>query len=246
MLTLIVVFFCTSPVSHADRVQVLVPAGVYSPFFRDDGDTDQNIPPLLVDRTPVTNREFSLFVRQHPEWRRSRTKPLYSEGRYLEHWSDDLTPTAESLDKPVTNVSWFAARQYCRSRGRRLLSTAEWEYVSDAQNPRNLDRILEWYGRPETLPRAAGHAANVHGLVGMHGLIWEWVDDFNSALIAGDSRAQGDRALFCGGGAIRGKDPAQYATFMRFAYRGSLRANSVGGLLGFRCAQNFSTKKDTP
>jgi hypothetical protein len=45
---------------------------------------------------------------------------------------------------------------------------------------------------------------------------------------------------------MKAKDPSQYATFMRIAYRSSLQANSVGGMLGFRCARSLHLKKDTP
>jgi formylglycine-generating enzyme required for sulfatase activity len=226
--------------------EVEIASGVYSPFFREAGEKDQKIDGLRVDRHAVTNQDFLTFVRSHPEWRRSKVPRVFADAGYLEHWSGDQSLPKSIRSRPVTNVSWFAARKYCEKLGKRLLRTAEWEYVSDAQNPENLKIILEWYGRPETAhPRPANVNVNTFGLTGMHGDVWEWVDDFSSAIVVGDSRSQGDMkaSMFCGAGALKAKDPTQYATFMRFAHRSSLRANSVGRSLGFRCARSIPTNK---
>ena len=68
------------------------------------------------------------------------------------------------------------------------------------------ERILAWYARPSSapLPRVGRAAADVYGVRDLHGLVWEWVDDFNALLVAGDSRNQGDpdKLKFCGAGAL--------------------------------------------
>ena len=73
----------------------------------------------------------------------------------------------------------------------------------------------------------------------MHGLVWEWVDDFNALFIAGDSRTQGDPDLlkFCGAGAISIIDRDSYAVLMRIALLSSLTAADTTSSLGFRCAR---------
>ena len=47
----------------------------------------------------------------------------------------------------------------------------------------------------------------------MHGLIWEWVDDFNTALIRYESRGDTDleRLFFCGNGSINCSNFGDYA-----------------------------------
>lgn len=228
-----------APLAEAVEM-VRVPKGIYQPFFRDQGEIDQNVGPLEVDRLPVTNADFLQFVRKHPSWRRSQVKPLFASAGYLASWHSDLTLDTKSLSHPTTEVSWFAAREYCASLGKRLMSTAEWEYVADAANPSNQELILKWYAEPADLANVEKSVENKFHLRGMHGLIWEWVEDFSSAIISGDSRSasENDRGLFCGAGALKSKDPAQYATYMRFAHRSSLSASSVGRALGFRCARN--------
>ena len=73
------------------------------------------------------------------------------------------------------------------------------------------------------------------------GLVWEWVDDFNTAMVTGESRADTglERDLFCGAGAAGAKDSSDYAAFMRSALRSSLQANNTTTSLGFRCAQSL-------
>ena len=74
----------------------------------------------------------------------------------------------------------------------------------------------------------------------MFDLIWEWTDDFNSILTTGDSRSgqYEDKSLFCAGGATSATDILNYAAFMRFALRTSLKADFTVANLGFRCARD--------
>jgi hypothetical protein len=59
--------------------------------------------------------------------------------------------------------------------------------------------------------------ANVYGIRDLHGLVWEWVEDFNALMISGDSREQGDPDLlkYCGSGALALEDRENYALAMR-------------------------------
>lgn len=221
--------------------EVYVKGGTYAPFFQDKDEGDQKITALWVDKFPVTNREFLAFVKTHPEWRRSSRKKIFAGKAYLEHWQSDLVFSNEQASFPVTSVSWFGARKYCESLNKRLLTIAEWEYISNAQDPAVLGAILEWYGKTDDKLRSVNQGKeNLFGIVGMHGLIWEWVEDFSSAIVSGDSRSSNETsgAMFCGSGSLKAKDPSQYATFMRFAYRNSLKANSTGRNLGFRCVRS--------
>lgn len=231
----------TADFAEAKSAEVLIKGGIYTPFFRDKNETDQQIGALKVDKFPVTNLDFQNFLKTHPDWRRSSRKEIFAGESYLEQWESDMSFSKEKAQLPVTNVSWFAARKYCESQSKRLMTIAEWEFVSNAQDPAVLGLILGWYGKTDdklTIVHKA--SSNSFGLVGMHGLIWEWVEDFSSAIVAGDSRSSNEAngAIFCGSGSLNAKDPSQYATFMRFAHRSSLKANSTGRNLGFRCAKS--------
>ena len=148
-------------------------------------------------------------------------------------------------------VSWFAARAFARWAGKRLPATAEWELAAAAgyttaagKNEPDFNRDLyAWLARPvpEILPSVDTAKATLHGVRGLHGLVWEWVDDFNTAMVTGESRAVSglERDLFCGSGAAGAQDTSDYAAFMRSALRASLKANNTTTALGFRCAQSM-------
>ncbi len=69
--------------------------------------------------------------------------------------------------------------------------------------------------------------------------IWEWTEDFNSAVVAGRiGNAQGgNSSLFCGDG-FRAIDPTNYAAFLRYSFRSSLRGDFTLRNLGFRCTRD--------
>lgn len=239
-----------APVGRSDSgapgaVLVPVPAGAFVPIFGDR--TPAPVAPFLLDERPVTNGEFLEFVRAHPEWQRSRVSRQLADASYLLHWAGDLELGERApSDAPVTSVSWFAARAYARARGCRLPTTAEWERAADpGEDEARVQRILRWYGQPVRLPLPAVRTteANDLGLWDLHGLVWEWVSDFNNALVTGESRADAalERDLFCGSGAVGASDFRDYAAFMRYAFRSSLKANYTVQNLGFRCARDGAT-----
>lgn len=220
--------------------EVRVPKGVYSPTFREPGETDTEVGPLFVDRTAVTNREFRDFLLGNGAFVRSKRKPLLADDAYLKHWTGDLEYPKGTDDLPVVHVSWFVARRYCEWKGMRLPTIAEWEYASDARTPTNEKRILAWYSKAGTALRPVGRGRpNRFGLHDMIDNSWEWVDDFSQTIMAADSRGGGaTESLFCGGAALKGKDPSLYASYMRFAFRSSLKANYTSKNLGFRCVRS--------
>ena len=59
----------------------------------------------------------------------------------------------------------------------------------------------------------------------MHGLVWEWTFDFNSIFLSGESRKDKDtdKDLFCGSGSVNATDLMNYAAFMRYAFRASIK-----------------------
>ena len=242
-----------APVAPAGMV--LIPAGTYEPLYKSEG--QRPVAAFFLDVTPVTNAGFLEFVRANPRWRRSQALVLFTDAHYLEQWAGDLElgDAARVLpDGPVTNVSWFAAKAYAKWRGKRLPTQAEWEMAAAASqtsargkdDPEHYRRILEWYAKPTRfpLPPVASAAADFHGIRGLHGLVWEWVEDFNTALVTGESRADAglERNLFCGSGSAGASDFRDYAAFMRYAFRSSLDAKYAVPNLGFRCARSEQEK----
>jgi len=213
------------------------------------------VPAFLLDKRPVSNADMLAFVSAVPKWQRGQVAGVYADERYLAHWAGpvELGPaTANNRPaQPLTHVSWFAARAYCAWRGLRLPREREWELaaVADAtradagQDPAFVAQVLGWYSRsaPAVMPLAGSGPPNFWGVSDLHGLVWEWVEDWNSTMGTGDNRDNGnvDKGLFCGAGAVSAKDVRDYATFMRYAFRSSLGARFTTKNLGFRCARDL-------
>ena len=198
---------------------------------------------------PVTNAEFLTFVAAHPDWRRDRVPSVFAENRYLGHWqAPDKLGTDALPAQPVTQVSWFAAQAYCESEQARLPSWLEWERaaaasdtVADARGDAAWrQRMLDWYAKPSRGALASvGGEPNLFGLRDLHGLIWEWVDDYAAMMVTADSRDQNDpdRLKFCGAAAMSLRDRDNYALLMRIAMLSSLKATDTTANLGFRCVR---------
>jgi formylglycine-generating enzyme required for sulfatase activity len=241
-----------APPAPAGRV--VIPAGHYAPLIRTK-DEPERVPvaAYFLDERPVTNAEFLAFVHANPKWQRSRVSPLFADIGYLADWVGDteLGPRVPATS-PVVRVSWFAARAYAAWAGKRLPTTAEWEHAAaagfvtanGATEPGFPAYVLVWFSKPtpDTLPAAGLGRPNFYGVRDLLSLVWEWVDDFNTAMVSGESRGDTglERTLFCGAGAAGARDLTNYPAFMRAGLRSSLRASYVVPNLGFRCAQSIS------
>ena len=216
---------------------VKLPGGTWRPLYGRPTDAPIAIAPFRLDRDAVTRGDFLTFARANPQWRR-----------------DDLARgTAVDRRRPMTDVSWFAARAYCEWRGARLPSLAEWEYAAAAsatnrdaaREPAFMQELLALYStRPRPLPPVEKGIVNAYGVRGLHGLAWEWVADFGTAPGQHEhaSHDHGGRAkaakhdMSCAGAAIGATDPSNYAAFLRYAFRSGLSGQTSLETLGFRCA----------
>jgi len=245
---------CLAPAlagAGADPAWVQLPGGEFRSVLRyEDISGPLQIAPFELQRRPVTNAEFLAFVKQHPQWQRGRVPTVFAESRYLELWNGPLEAGPEaSADQPVVQVSWFAAQAYCEAYGARLPTWSEWEYAAAADDTRSdarsdpawRERILAWYSVPSgsALAEVGRLPADVHGVQDLHGLVWEWVEDYSAMLISGDNREQGDpdQLRFCGAGALSMDDRENYAVLMRVAMLSALEGHDTTRNLGFRCAR---------
>ncbi|MRX10139.1 SUMF1/EgtB/PvdO family nonheme iron enzyme [Pseudoduganella sp. FT25W] len=202
------------------------------------------VAPFLLRSRLVTNREFAVFLQASPSWRRGQVTALFATPTYL------AGNGSVAGDAPVVHVSWYAAQAYCASENARLPRWYEWEFAAAADATRAdardddvwLSDILRWYADAGKAPpgRVAATPANYYGIHDLHGLVWEWVEDYSGLFVNADSRASGDQKQldYCGGAAVSLADRRNYAILMRLALLSAMEARQDGANLGFRCARD--------
>ncbi len=234
--------------ANCQSEMVSIKGETYIPLYGRDS-MQVTIDDFLMDVYPVTNQQYLKFVKKNSKWRKSKVIKLFADESYLINWKNDtIIGVNQSPKAPVTNVSWFAANDYCEYQDKRLPTIDEWEYVAmanktlpDARKIKTYNEyILSWYEKPKTFNNEIGSTfKNYWNVYDLHGLVWEWTSDFNSVLISGESRkdVDNDSNLFCGSAAIGANDLMNYAAFMRYAIRGSVKAKYTMQNLGFRCVK---------
>lgn len=84
--------------------------------------------------------------------------------------------------RPVEQVDWYSASEYCYRVGMRLPTESEWEYAAlgGVQSPRygDLGKIA-WYdgNSGDMTHNVAQKQPNAYHLFDMLGNVWEWVED---------------------------------------------------------------------
>ncbi len=243
-----IVGFVMSVVLHS----VLIEGGTFTPLYGLDKDQQSmTVSSFRMDPYPVTNQEFFKFTKSHFKWQPGQPSSLLADKDYLSHWKGKR-PSRKLENVPVTYVSWFAAHDYCAAQKGRLPTVLEWEYVASAsetkkdasQDKEFIEKLLQWYSKPTEdgkISRIGQGKPNIWGVYDLHGVVWEWTHDFNSVFVTGDNRQDKDKLknLFCGFGGQGAQNRSNYAAFMRYALRNSLKGNYTLMNLGFRCAYDL-------
>ena len=255
LLKIAIVVFCVigAPLIALGNEFVAIPGGTFDSVIpEDENDNSIDVANFFIQQAPVTQGEFLRFVLENPQWQRGNAVDLFVDDQYLAGWAGPISlgPKA-NMNQPVLQVSWFAAGAYCSAQNARLPTWYEWEFVAaasdDSPDGRNDEQwrqeILSWYAQSKSvnMKGVRSRQPNYYDVYDMHGLVWEWTSDFNSVLISGESRQDVDteRNLFCGSGSVNATNLMDYAAFMRYAFRGSIKANYSIQTQGFRCAKSL-------
>ncbi|MCY1723228.1 formylglycine-generating enzyme family protein [Prolixibacteraceae bacterium Z1-6] len=210
---------------------VYVPAGEFV-MGSNIGDRDEGpqqkvyVEAFYIDRFEVTNREYARFKKGY----KYNTKTTDETVR-KEQWKDE--------DRPVVNISWEEAVEYCEWAGKRLPTEAEWEKAARGTDGRKYPwgnfhdmSFAEPDGIAETAAWRAGKST--YGAYWMAGGAWEWTADWYQPYPGNevDSPAYGEKYKV-----IRGASNFADPSMQRCAHRYYLdpKMKQSGYPVGFRC-----------
>ena len=190
----ILVLFCLVVVSDAGEApeMVRIPGGAFW-MGNDNGPADERprhrvqVAEFFIDRTKVTNAQFAGFMNASGTQSADgqRWYDIDDSDARIHRRGGQWLPDQGHENDPVVEASWYGALAYCRWRGKRLPSEAEWEKAARATDGRR----FPWGNEPPDKNRAhfgAGwnelkpvgsfpQGASPYGLLDMAGNGWEWV-----------------------------------------------------------------------
>ena len=209
-------------------------------WYGDEGLRNVTLDPFELDSVPVSVRAF----RQFADATRYKTQAETAGFAYAVvegtlqpvsggSWRNAVKKHPFEDESPVVGVSFQDAAAYCRSKGERLPSEDEWEYI--ARGPKrhtfpwgeNIDPVASSPSAPPNV--GDGPAEGIGGRYkGLSGNVWQWVDT-----------KVGGRKVLKGGSWLEPNPANKRAATRR--YELSSRADEDSG---FRCAKSASVWPD--
>ncbi|HEX6384480.1 MAG TPA: SUMF1/EgtB/PvdO family nonheme iron enzyme [Anaerolineae bacterium] len=152
------------------KEMVRIPAGE---FLYGKNKEKVHLDEYWIDKTPVTNAEYSRFVAA------AAHKPP-------QHWQGQM-PSDKIADHPVVYISWRDAKAYADWAGLRLPTEQEWEKAARGADGRQYTWGNEWRddhcntseaGIKTTTPvgRFSPRGDSPYGCVDVAGNVFEWTD----------------------------------------------------------------------
>ena len=189
-----------------------------------------NLEPFFLDFREVSNAEYN-------EYLASATPPLPAH---------DSGENLNSPEQAVVKVNWYDAEAYCRSKGKRLPTEAEFEFalrvlgkqVNNNSNPFiNRDdyaKLFNFFGKKDkfayTAPTTEFANSSANGVVNLLGNVWEWTADWYAPYEQKEKATRGQYKVLRGGSWVN-TPSKNYQTFRSYN-----KPHSKTEFYGFRCA----------
>ena len=187
-----------------------------------------------VDIHEVTNREYAKFLG-------AAAGPFKAP----HYWPGGQSPKGRGED-PVANVTWQEADAYCRWRGKRLPTEAEWEKacrggLESQKYPwgdTDADESKAHFDSVKGPKGVCSYEKNGYGLCDMAGNVWEWTADKYSKDYYRDTPSDNPSGAPEGRyRVLRGGSWADVPKFLTCAQRSFARPEERSPNIGFRCVR---------
>ncbi len=185
------------PIPKVPENMVFIRGGVFMMGDSTHKDTSPShkvyVNSFFLDKYEVSNEQFCKFLNAVGNEKEGNTYWFAEEkNKQIEKINSKYTPKKEYENYPVTCVSWFGARAYCKWAGKRLPTEAEWEYAASYAGRNKYPWGSEWCekccnwkedgkidGYIKSAPvDAFKNGRNIYGCYNMMGNVFEWVYDW--------------------------------------------------------------------
>ncbi|HSA97768.1 MAG TPA: ergothioneine biosynthesis protein EgtB [Candidatus Nitrosotenuis sp.] len=222
-----------------------------------------------IDALPVSNEEFIEFVEsggygdykwwlsdgwstvQKNKWE----APMYWHKENNDWFVDDFLGRRKvNPNEPVCNVSFYEADAYCRWKGKRLPSEAEWEKAACWNQEKQIKTVFPWGNEPPSERHANLLESSLWGCTeigsyqegkshyGCHqmiGDVWEWTSsEFVGYPGFKSGFSEYNDKWFTNQKVLRGGSFGTPRRSIRGSYRNFFRLDERWLFSGFRCAED--------
>ena len=210
----------------------------------------------LIDIYEVTNQKYLEFVQatgHPPALDASCTSDACKDGNL---WEGDSFPRV-IRNQPVTQVNWYDAEAYCKWRGKRLPTEAEWEkaargpsgsmYPWGNRSPKGRATYKRKWKEFYTMTNVGTFpgGVSVYGVHDMAGNVWEWVSDWYSRTYYTHGTINNPQGWEEGEfKSLRGGSWVNNSDTLRSAFRRWSQPDVKFNDTGFRCAKSVSPEME--
>ncbi len=205
-----------------------------------------------IDIDEVTNEKYLEFVKatgHPPALDDSCSTDACREGNL---WEGASFPRM-IRKQPVTQISWYDAKAYCKWRSKRLPTEAEWEkaargpagsmYPWGNASPKGRATFNRKWKGVLTMTNVGSYpnGVSLYGLHDMAGNVWEWVDDWYHRTYYTRGPKNNPKGYTEGEfKSLRGGSWVNFPDSLRSAFRRWSRPDVRFNDTGFRCARSAS------